>query len=498
MIKQCSLKKIIIVVSMVFITSNLFALSVEAKEYLRKARNYLTIQNYKAAEDYFLRAKEESSEEAEIKEFEEILYKQIDEYVQNLSKKAFVFMQQKNLPKASEFYREILLFRPDDKESIEKLDEIKKINAEIREYKKQGIAVDASTGRSYDLNKYSAISSYNTAYALFNKGELEKALSILNMILAKEPDYGSALELKEEVERVYELKKMIDKAESSFKSQSMDKVINAVTELLKKAPNQFHYYLMRAKAYLVTGHYSDAIHDFLIYYAYSKEGANVFPLLAEACSRNGNNLEAIGFSYDKNSRTYTKSYGFILKNYFYAYYWENLLILALIFIMIPTACYYVMQAGENLFTKKFTISNLMKLFKCFIYVALDKSERCLDDLLDVSTNLNYSWLNYYMGLVLLENNDFRKAQRFFKFTMGNKKLKARASYFHGLTSRLLKEMAFEADFEDSVLASLDDLPVNIWRPWFLKKIEERLLNRFAVKDDDSLESMAYKLLNSII
>ena len=82
--------------------------------------------------------------------------------------------------------------------------------------------------------------------------------------------------------------------------------------------------------------------------------------------------------------------------------------------------------------------------------------------------------------------------------MSNKKLKARASYFHGITSKLLKQNAYEDDFEESVLASLDDIPVSIWRPWFLKRIEERLINRFSDKDNDSLESMAYKLLNSVI
>ena len=140
-------------------TSSLLALSMQANENLRKARNYLNIKNYKAAEDYFLRAKEESGEEAEIKEFEENLYKKINEHVESLSKKAFIYMQEKNLPKASEVYREILIYRPDDKEALAQLDSIKKINTEIKEYRKQGIAVDASTGRSYDLNKYSAISA---------------------------------------------------------------------------------------------------------------------------------------------------------------------------------------------------------------------------------------------------------------------------------------------------------------------------------------------------
>ena len=488
-------KRLLTTIFLLFIASSLFALSVQSNEYLRKARNYLNIKNYKAAEDYFLRAKQESENDPEIKEFEENLYQKIDEHVEYLSKKAFIYMQEKNLPKASEVFREILIFRPNDKEALSQLDEIKRINTEIKEYKKQGIAVDASTGRSYDLNKYSAISSYNAAYALYNKGEFKKALDILNMILEKEPDYGSALKLKEEVERVYELKLIIDKAESSFKSQSMDSVINAVTEILNKAPNQFHYYLMRAKAYLYTRHYSEAINDLLGYYAYTKDKENVFPLIAEACSGNGKYSEALGFASDKISG---KPFGFVVKNYFLAYFWENMLILVFIFIGFPFALFLIWQTGDNLFVKKFTLSNLFKFFKCFIFISIDKNEKCLKDLLEIARNLNYPWLNYYMGLVLLENNDLVKAQRFFKLVMSNKKLKARASYFHGITSKLLKQNAYEDDFEESVLASLDDIPVSIWRPWFLKRIEERLINRFSDKDNDSLESMAYKLLNSVI
>ena len=497
MFKQ-SVHIILSTVLLIFVTCDTFALSMQAKEYLRKANSYLSIQNYKAAEDYYLRAKQSDSEEPEIKQFEETLYKQINEHVENLSKKAFIYMQEKNLPKASEIYREILIFRPNDREALSQLDEIKRINAEIKEYKKQGIAVDASTGRSYDLNKYSAISAYNTAYALFNKGEFEKALEILNMILEKEPDYRSAMELKEEVERVYELKQMIDKAESSFKTQSMDKVINAVTELLKKDPNQFHYYLMRAKAYLANRLYSDAIHDLLAYYGYTKDAEKTFPLLAEAYSSDREYLTAIGFAYDKNSNTYTKPFSFILRNYYYGYYWQNLLILVFILVAIPLAIYFVLQSGENLFVRKFTLENLIKLFKCFVFVSLDKNEKCSKDLLEVARNLNYPWLNYFTGLVMLENNELEKAQRFFKFAMSNKRLKARSSYFHGITSRLLKGNSYEDDFEETVLTLLDNQPTNIWRPWFFKKLEERLINRFSVKDNDSLESMSYKLLNSII
>ena len=491
-------KRFLTTLFMLLIASSLFALSIQAKEYLRKARNYLNIKNYKAAEDYFIRAKEDSKEDSEIKEFGEELYKQIDEHVENLSKKAFIYMQEKNLPKASEIFREILIFRPDDREALSKLDEIKKINAEIKEYHKQGIEVETSTGRSYDLNKYSAISSYNTAYALFKKGEFEKALEILNMILQKEPDYITALRLKEEVERVYELKLIIDKAESSFKSQSMDTVINAVTELLNKAPGQYHYYLMRAKAYLYTRRYSDAIQDLLTYYAYTNDKENVFPLMSEACSNSGKHTTSLGFAYDKKSKTYTKPYGFVVKNYFLAYFWENILILVFLFIGFPLALYIICQTGDNLFLKKFTFANFFKLIKCCIFISIDKNEKCLKDLMDISRNLNYPWANYYMGLVLLENNDLVKAQRFFKYVMSNKQLKARASYFHGITSKLLKQTAFEDDFEESVLASLDDIPFSIWRPWFFKKLEERLLNRFADKDNDSLESMAYKLLNTVV
>ncbi len=489
--------KTIICISFVLIACSLFALSMQATEYLKKAKNYLNSGNYKAAEDFYLRAKSLESEDSEIKQFGELLNKKIEEYVQKLSQKAFVYMQEKNLPKASVYYKEILMFRPDDKEALSQLDEIKRINEEIKEYRKQGIAVDVASGRGYDLSKYSAISSYNSAYALFKKGEYKKALDILNMILEKEPDYRSALTLKEEVESVYELKQMIDKAESSFKSQSMDSVINAVSELLNKAPEQYQYYLMRAKAYFLTKRYNNAYKDLLTYYSYTQEKKDVFPLMADTCSESKKNLLALGFAYDKTSKSYYKSYSFIIKNYFFAYYWENIILLITLFVILPVTLFYAKQTIENLL-KHFSLRNIFKAIKCSFYAITDKNEKCLKELLELSREINNPWMNYYTGLVLLENNDLIKAQRFFKFSMGRKAYKPRAAYFHGITSKLLKEKAYEVDFEESVLASLDNTPINIWRPWFLRKLEERLINRFSTKDDDSLESMSYKLLNSVI
>ena len=489
--------KSLITIILVFVACSVFALSMQANEYLKKAKNYLNTGNYKAAEDFYNRAKSLESDDPEIKQFGELLNKKIEEHVQKLSQKAFVYMQEKNLPKASIYYKEILMFRPNDSEALLQLDEIKRINEEIKEYKKQGIAVDVSSGRGYDLNKYSAISSYNSAYALFKKGEYKKALDILNMILEKEPDYGSAQKLKEEVESVYELKQMIDKAESSFKSQSMDSVIKAVSELLSKAPDQVQYYLMRAKAYYLTKRYNNAYKDLLTYYSYTQDKKVAFPLMADTCSKSKKNLYALGYAYDKTSKSYNKPFSFIIKNYFFGYYWENIILIILLFIVLPVTLFYTKQTVESLFGN-YSLRNIFKTIKCLFYAITDKNEKCLKELLELSREINNPWMNYYTGLVLLENNDLIKAQRFFKFSMGKKAYKARASYFHGITSKLLKEKAYEGDFEESVLSSLDNEPINIWRPWFLKKIEERLINRFSVKDDDSLESMSYKLLNSII
>ena len=478
-------------------TNNVFAISSQASEYLRKARVYLSNKNLKAAEAYYQRAQEIDSESKDIANFGETLKKEIEEYVQDLSRQAFVYMQEKNLPKAESLYKEILLFFPEDKEAIAQLEEIKKVNTKIKEYKKQGIAVSSSTGRTFDLNAYSAISEYNRAYAFFKKGDRKKALEILNEMLSKEANYKAAQSLKEEIEKMNELDDIIEKAETYFQKESMENVVETVTELLQKAPDRYSYYLMRAKAYIKLKNYNRAKNDLAVYYLHTDDKENVFSLMSDINSFEGNYIIALGFAYDKQARKYNKTFGFIFKNYFYGYLWSNSFLIIFLIVMLPIALFYAWQISENFFIK-FSISNMLNTFKCFFFAAINKTRKIAKDLENLSSALNYPWFNYFTGLVLLDKKDYIKALKFLKFASNSRVFKSRACYFHGLASKALKNKNYETSFEDSVLNSLDDLPDRIWNPWFMRKIEVRLLKEYRIIDDDSMESMANKLLSNII
>lgn len=474
-----------------------YAINAQANEFLRKARVQITAGNLKAAETYYKQAQKIDPDATEIQSFGLSLTDQINLHVEELIKQAFFAMQKKDIPRAQQLYREVLIFQPDHPEANTQLQEIEKITKQLNEYRKQGIVIQTSGGKtSYDLGAYSSVSYYQRALAFFNSGEYEKALKLLNEILEKEPNHRMALELKDEVERVYELAQMIEKAEKSMKGQSMELVIKTVTELLQKDPNQNQYYLMRAKAYMAIAQYTSAKQDYLTYYNHTKNREVTFPLLAEACSGEGSNLWALGFAYDKKQKEYTKPFGFLFYNYFHAYYWLNLLILAFIIIGLPVASVYTWQIGENLFTK-FSIAYLTKTIKCIFCIMSGNIDKCLKDLVDIARDLNYSWLNYLTGLALMDNNELLKAQRFFKFSITDRNLRARGHYFHGLTGRVLQQSSYDYDFEQSILTILDDRPDNPWRPWFLKRIENHLLSRYEIPDNDSLESMAHKLLVSI-
>lgn len=474
-----------------------FAINAQANEFLRKARVQMTAGNLKAAESYLKQARKLDSDAPEIQTFELSLTEQINLHIEELIKQAFFAMQEKDIPKAQQLYQEVLVFQPDNPEANTQLQEIEKINKQLKEYRKQGIVIQTSSGgTSYDLGAYSSVSYYQRALAFFNNGQYEKALQMLNEILAREPNHRLALELKDEVERVLELSQMIEKAEKSMKGQSMELVIQTVTELLQKDPNQNQYYLMRAKAYMALGQYTSARIDYMTYYNRTKNREIAFPLLSEACSGAGNNLWALGFAYDKNQKEYTKPFGFLFTNYFRAYFWLNMLILVLLFVGLPVAFVYTWQIGENLFMK-FSFAYLFKTMKCIFCIISGNIDKCLKDLVDIARDLNYPWLNYLTGLALLDNNEILKAQRFFKFSITDRNLRARGHYFHGLTGRILQQTAYDYDFEQCTLTILDDQPYNPWRPWFLKKIENHLLSRYEIPDNDSLESMAHKLLVSI-
>lgn len=488
----------VILIPVLILLSGNFALAIgsQANELLHKAKANLNSGNLKAAEIYCKRALEIEPNASEIIDFNSLLKYRIEEHVKDLEKKAFFAMEEKDLPRAEKLYQEILIFQPDNPQALAQMGAIKNIKDKIEEYRKQGVVVPASTGRAFDLSAYSAISNYNRAIAFFHKGERGKAIELLNEILAKEPNHSTAFKLKEEVERVEELAKIIEKAENSLLSESMEKVIQSVTELLEKDPAQIHYYLMRAKAYMKTQQYSNARQDLLKYYSYTKDEENVFPLMAEISSIEGNNLAAIGFIFNKKLQTHNKNIFWIIKNYFYAYFWQNLFLIVVLFCMLPFAIFYTWQTGENLFLK-FSIGNLKKFIKCLSYIFLGKVDKCLKELTDVARNLNYPWLNYFTGLTLLDNSELLKAQRFLKFSLSDISLKARGHYFHGIVSKLLNQNIYEEDFEQSVLYSLDEYPINIWRPKFIRRIENRLLKHYEVPDNDSLESMAHKLLSRL-
>ncbi len=475
----------------------LYAITPQASEALSKARTYLNDGNIKLANQFYRKAQRLDSNASEIKLFGETLNNKMEEFIQELSKKAFVYMEQKDFSQAEVLYREILLYDPNHTEALEGIEVIKKTKAKIKEYKKQGIVVNASTGKKFDLNEYSAISEYNRAHALFSKGDREKALEIINNLLEKDPYFSSALKLKEEIEKIIELEELIEKAEKSYSSDSMDTVIEAVSELLVKAPDQYEYYLMRAKAYMKKEEYSKAEKDLFDYFHFTKNKDVAFSTLADCYSLAGKNLLALAFAYDSKLGKYTKPLKFIIKNYFFSYYWEILLLLIAMIVLLPITLVYAWQIAENVFYK-FSIKEFLKTIKCFFLIVTDRIGNNLKDLTDISRHLNYPWVNYFLGLVFLDNNDLVKAQRFFKFATSSKKLKGRAFYFHGITCKLLKQKAYESDFEESVLSFLDDIPQNIWRPKIMKIIEERLLNRFTIPDNDSLESMSYKLLSSLI
>ena len=487
------IRSVIVLLLFCFSTAT-WAMSPQAAEYLRKANSQLKSGNLKAAENYYRKAKELAPDDSEIADFDSLLKESILKKVDELQKKAFFLMQEKNLPEAAKIYSEILMYQPENQEAVSQLESIGKVNKEISEYRKQGIVIDSSTGRKYDLNAYSSISYFLRAKAFFSKGDNRKAIEMLDAILEREPDHREALELKEEVEQVIELDSLIERANASFNSGEMENVIRIVNELIARDSGRYQYLLMRARAYIVVKRYSDARHDLWSYWEYTKDKETVFPLLADVYSLEGKYLIANGFAYDMAKQEYIKPNGFILKNYFYGHLWSCLALILCLVVLLPAAIVYMWNNGENLFLK-FSLGSLRKVFACSVMVVLGKATACVEDLMSIARDLNFPWLNYFVGLVLLTNGNLESAQKFFKFACSDVSIKARACYFHGLIGRLLGQSFYDLDFEETVLCSFDRLEYESWRPWFMRSLERDLFSLYSANDSESLEYMAYKMVS---
>jgi tetratricopeptide (TPR) repeat protein len=470
-----------------------YSLSSQAREYLRKARVYFERGNLKDARDYFLRAQKIEPESEDIKDFGHKLQVEIEKQLKELRQRVDFFLNAKNIPEAEKIVRKLLVLNPDDEFGQKRISEIKQINQQIEEYQNKGIVVSEESGRTYDVEMYSAVSLLNRARVFYENGDRENALNLVEQVLAREPGYKPALELKDQILYVNRIEDFIDTAKEAFKEGRMRECIDSLNRLIEKEPNREDYILLRARAYLKLKRYKEAEKDLWKYYKnHSAETEQLFPLFSELYFGLERYDLALGFSADAKKGVAYMDSGFRFKCYLHLYTLEFSL-MCFFMLLSPAAFFYSYKKFEFL-GSRFPVGGLRPGLNLFWKMLVSTPEKYLPLLIEVARGLNTAWLNYYAGICLFRVGQYEGAQRFLAYSFTNDFIAGRAYYFYGLTRRLLNQELSNHDFEESVLSSLGKTG-NGWHPEFVKNIERDILTKYSKeKSENDYEGMAYKLV----
>ncbi len=473
-----------------------YAISSQGGEYLRKARVFLASENYSMARGYLQRASKFDPDDPDIETVSLQIEKEIAVLVKELRQRADFFLDAKNLPEAQKLYSEVLTLQSEDEHAKTRLQEIAGTYEKIDEFKNQGIDIQNSTGRSHDLDMYSAVSLMNRARGFFAQGDRVNALDMVDKVLGREPGYKPAVELKDRILHINHLESFIEKAETAFLEGRMRETVDSLNALIKEMPDRHEFLLMRAKSHLKLRNFQEARADLWKYYKHRPEVATIYPLLSEAYYGSSDFLYAYAFSFDPQTQEAIKPFGFRFRCHVYAFpgYYG---FIAVMLAMLPFACYFTWNAAESIFVDKFSIGSLGLAISCIFTIIFKTPEHCLGNLIVVARDLNIAWVNYLTGITLLKVGQIEGAQRFLAYSFSSESIRPRAYYFFGLTRKLLKHNLYELDFEESVLSGLSQHKSG-WHPNFVKQIERGLLLSYSKdKSEETFEGMAYKLVEDV-
>lgn len=491
--KACGNVLILLVLAFLM-AAPLLAYNSQAREYLRRAEVFFENGNLVQARNFLQRAEKIDLDDAKIKDFAVKLQSAIKERSDKLQQQVEFYLSAKNVPDAEKNLNELLSLSPESEFAHEKMKQVSEIYRQVDEYRSQGVEVSVSTGRSHDVDLYSAISYMNRARGFFAQGDRVKAMEMLEVILKREPGYKPALELQSKLNYINQLESFVEKAETAFLEGRMMETVDSLNILIADAPDRIEYLLLRGKAHLKLKNYDMALADFWKYFRQNPDEDTLFPLFSAGYYGKRNYLMALGFSYSSKTGKVYQGFAYRAECHIREHFTSYLLLLLLIAAM-PIALYYSWKAGEDLLMR-FSLGSSWIFVKCMFITVLKSPVDCLGDLIPVARDLNVPWLNYLVGISLFKIGQIEGAQRFLTYSIASQSLRTRACYFVGLARKHLKHNIYESDFEEAILSGLGR-PVTGWHPKFMKVIERELLMSYSKdKGDETFEGMAYSLVDA--
>lgn len=220
--------------------------------FLIKAEAALQAGNLPSAQSLFARAQALTPGDPALATFAANLAEAVGKAVAASLREGEFYLSSGQLPRAQTAFRAVLVLDPGNKVALARAEEIKKNLLKLEQFQKMGIQVDPATGRNYDPESYSTVLRMSQAREAFRKGDFTTALRLVEAILAREPRYGEANRLREEIYQATLYKSLADNAEQAVAAGKLEGVLDDLGKLMAMRPTDGNLYLWRGKL-LVSG-----------------------------------------------------------------------------------------------------------------------------------------------------------------------------------------------------------------------------------------------------
>ncbi len=443
--------------------------------YISKAQHALKQGNVASARAFLEQAKKTNPDDPKFKEFEREFTIAVRTKIAELRREAEFHMRNKNVPKALEVYRKILNCDPDDKESVTKINELKQDQLSVDQFQRTGIVVSESTGRSYDPSMYSAVSLLVRARDALSRGEVETSRRHVEEILAREPNYREALQLRGEIDQQVELRELVTSVDDQLSRGMLAKALDSADELIRKYPSQSMFYVLRARIHLKSFRFRDALSDLREARLLGHDFAQIRPWLVDVYAGMGEYAQAYALAQGNSEFSPCRPWETLWFWYFKTHTVGWFLFFGSLGILF-FALYKFWRQFDTL-VGRYSTAHFVSIAVCLYHCATSGAICQIDRLIAITKRMPHPWWLYVTGLSLMEIGQTDRAQEMLLRSASEPEFSMRAHLFLGLIRGEAEPRLADYDLEQVIITAQNEVE-HLWLPEFVRDLETNVLSRY--------------------
>ncbi len=445
---------------------------------------------------YMKKAQSVAPQDADLGKFQGELNKARDKEVEKLLREAEAHKSGKDVKRAIEALRKLLILNPEHDKARESLNKLVDVTREVQHYQNAGINVPAGSGKELDPARYSAVSSMQKARDTMRQGNLLNALQQVKALRLKDPGYTEARELEEQLTQLIEARKMLADARSHLDRGAGEAALALIERQLKTMPDNLELLLMKARAQVNVG----LLHEALDTMAYAhKRGASaavLLPVLASVFDARRDVDAALAIrtadaypnplSWRESARIWVNAHSYATAT------------LVLLLLCLCGAAYWSWQRIDELLSVM-PASHCAAFVRILVTGTWSGLAGQLTAMRKLTATSRFPWLDYAIGLVFLSTDDHAKAIPAFQRALDSDSLAPKAYFFLGAIRAKTESASFgAANFEQSICMLLRGFS-EPFAPRALRRLEADVLQKLApVCQTDPLARTAWLGVNAVV